>query len=616
MSGVFGLVTGTPGSYDSELLSMMGTAMVHTPWSVFHTTEAPSSPLGIGQIGIGFLNAGSGPVASQSGDLLLAMAGEFYAIDGKLPAADRPAEAVALELFQRYGPDLVEHVKGAFVIAIVDELHKKLRILNDRHGLYPLFFAHYGRTFAFAPEMNGILADASFPRELDQIALLQFLRFQVVLGERTYFEHMKFLGRGSYLEFDWAENKLSIGRYWDFSHITETRIGFDEAVDSSGRLLMRGIESMTRGPGRIGVYLSGGLDSRTIAAMARSLGLPLTTITYGEPGCRDELLARRIARSIGSDHHYFPFHNGQWVKENSDFHMEVTEGYHGWNHSHGTSTLSGARGLIDVNLTGWNGGEVMRPGSSIEPWCVHPQSVSSLSARIFDLMTTRWQWPGLIEPEAMAALDETWSKRTSGLLFDSLIDEVRKLENTRPEMRAYFFILEHHSRRWTFNIVTMLRSHFEVRSPFLDYEFFDFVASLPRDHFLDRRLHRGVISRFAPQVSLIPDSHDLTLPTLTGWMRDPHAVLLRAKYRFNKHIRPWFSEPPELYADYENYLRTDLKPWAEAVLGDTQLESLGLINIDYVRSLLDRHCAAYDQWTLGKIAPFITLELMLRRYLN
>lgn len=616
MSGVFGMAKGGNSPFDPDILSRMATAMVHTPWNEYRVAFSESAPAGIGDLGIGILNARSQPIRSQDGRLTLSMAGEFYAIDGAFPSPDRQVEVIALDLFQQYGPELVEHVKGAFVIAIIDELRRRLIILNDRHGLYPLFFAHYGHTFAFAPEMNGILADSGFPRELDRLALMQFLRFQVVLGERTYFQHMKFLGRGSHLEYDWARNELLVHRYWDFSRIREIKIGFDEAVETAGRLLLTGIETMTRGPERLGVYLSGGLDSRTIAGIVRNLGRPIATITYGEPGCRDELLARRIAKRIGSDHHYFPFHNGQWVEDNAQFHVEITEGYHGWNHSHGISTLPAVRELIDVNLTGWNGGELLHPRSTIEPWCLHPQSLDSLSARIFHLMTTTWQWPGLIEPEAMAGLDRSWSKEASGQLFDSLKDEVRTLENTRPEMRAYFFILEQLSRRWTFNIVTMLRSHFEVRSPFLDYDLVDFVASLPREHFLERRLHRGIISRFAPEVSLIPDSHDLTLPTLTGWVRKTHALTVRAKFRFNKHIRAWFGEPPELYADYENYLRTDLRDWADAVLNDSQLESLGLVNIDYVRSLLERHYADYDQWTLGKIAPFITLELMLRRYLN
>lgn len=614
MSGVFGMCSLERKNDLERGLRRMGDAMAHTDWSVAQSASSQVSPAGIGHIGIGILNSDPQPLVTQGGKVMLANAGEFYTVDGQPPPADHSHGEVALGLFEKFGPGLVEHVHGAFVIAVVDEAAGRLWILNDRHGLYPLFFAHYDHTFAFAPEMNGVLADPEFPRQLDPVGFLQFLRFQVVLGERTYFDCMQFLDRGSCLEYEWASDRLEVRRYWDFSRIHEVKISFEDSVDTAGSLLLKGIERMTRGSDRVGVYLSGGLDSRTIAAMARRLGRPITTITYGEPGCRDEILARKIARQIGSDHHYMPFLDGSWVEENADLHMALTEGYHGWQHAHGISTLAAARELIDVNLTGWNGGEILHPRSVIQPWCLHDQSLESLAVRIFDLMTTTWQWPGLAEAESNAGLGDALSEDASRILFDSLLEEVRKLDNLRPEMRAYFFVLTHLSRRWTFNILTMLRSHVDVRSPFLDYDFFDFVTSLPRKHFLDRRLHIGIISRFTPEVSLIPDAHELRLPTRRKWIRNTHALFLRSKYRINKHIHPWFNEPPELYADYENYLRSDLKGWAESVLCDSQMVARGLVNGEYVQSLFERHCAGYDRWTLGKIAPFITLELMLQRY--
>lgn len=616
MSGVFGAYAQGDGPAIDQLLAHMGQAMCHREWNRVEMASCSPTQVGIGRIDIGIFNSQSQPLRNSDNSLLLTMAGEFYSVDGQEPEGVRRHENLALELFETYGSDLVAHVKGAFVIAVIDETQKKIWVLNDRHGQYPLYYAHYGNTFAFAPEMSGILADPSFPRDLDQIALLQFLRLQAVLGERTYFQGMKYLRQASCLEFNWASNELKVKSYWDFSHVEENPVDFEEAVDTAGRLLLQGVERMTDGTLRLGVYLSGGLDSRTLASMARTLGYPITTITYGEPGCRDEILARRIARRIGSDHHYFPFLDGQWVEQYSELHMDLTEGYHGWNHSHSISTLAAARTLIDVNLTGWNGGEVLHPGSAIEDWCVHPQSIESLTARFFELAITRWQWPGLTEGEAAALLTPSLANRASHLVFDSLREEVRKLEGARSEMQAYFFILEHLSRRWTFNILTMLRSHIEVRSPYLDYDFFDFVASLPRDHFLDRRLHRGVITRFAPKVSWVPECHERLLPTTRERIRKLHSLGFRAIYRFNKHIWPMFTEPPALYADYENYLRTDLRPWAESILDDPRLEERELFNVEYVRLLFDRHCAGYDEWTLGKIAPVINLELMLRRFFD
>ena len=69
-----------------------------------------------------------------------------------------------------------------------------------------------------------------------------------------------------------------------------------------------------------------------------------------------------------------------------------------------------------------------------------------------------------------------------------------------------------------------------------------------------------------------------------------------------------------LHADYEEWLRTDLRPWAEAILLDERTLSRGIFRPEALRSLLDRHLAGHEQWTIGKIAPIMTFEMMLRKY--
>jgi asparagine synthase (glutamine-hydrolysing) len=74
-----------------------------------------------------------------------------------------------------------------------------------------------------------------------------------------------------------------------------------------------------------------------------------------------------------------------------------------------------------------------------------------------------------------------------------------------------------------------------------------------------------------------------------------------------------FKERSTLYVDYENYLRGELRDWAENMLYDQRTVERGLFNPSFVRTLMNRHMSGAEEWTIGKIAPIMTYEMMLRR---
>ena len=79
-------------------------------------------------------------------------------------------------------------------------------------------------------------------------------------------------------------------------------------------------------------------------------------------------------------------------------------------------------------------------------------------------------------------------------------------------------------------------------------------------------------------------------------------------------MAPLFPNLDTLYADYENYLRDDLLPWAEDLLADEKLNEHGIFDPDFVHTLLNRHLSRMEEWTIGKIAPVMTYEMMLNRF--
>jgi len=181
-------------------------------------------------------------------------------------------------------------------------------------------------------------------------------------------------------------------------------------------------------------------------------------------------------------------------------------------------------------------------------------------------------------------------------------------------VRGEYFYIRNHCGRLTQNLILFTRSHIEVRFPFFDYGLFDFLYSLPallRGH---RTLYRAVIQRETPRLACIPYDHDEFLPTTQRLTRGVHALAVKLKQRFNRHLWSIFPERYTLYADYENYLRGELRDWAEDVLFDRRTVERGIFNPAYLRTLLDRHLSGLERWTIGKIAPIMTFEMMLRRF--
>jgi asparagine synthase (glutamine-hydrolysing) len=621
MSGVFGVADPGQRIDVRSLIDRMGSAMSHRNWYVVETRVDERERLGLGRIGIGIFNREPQPVTSEDGNLVVFLSGEFYHTSelrrdleakGHCFREDSDLE-LALRLYEEKRERFIHDLEGAFVLAIWDRARRELIIANDRFGLYPLYYAHYAGRLVFAPEMKGILCDSGFRKQLDLKALAEYVRFQQLLGDKTFFENIQLLPSASVLTYDLINDSCSIVPYWTLDDIpNRPDVSFDEAVEEAGRLLRRAVQRLSGDTYRPGVYLSGGLDSRTILGLIERR--PVVSLTYGMRNCRDVYYARRIAEAVGSDHHWFDLPNGEWVKEQVDFHLDLTEGFHSWIHAHGISTLPQGRQLMDVNLTGWGGGTVMGHGDSIEPLQASAVDDTAFVIRLFDLFNQKYTWPSVTEAEESLLYGESFREELRGLAFESFQSEISSYLDYRPDVRGEYFYIRNHCRRLTQNLVTFTRSHIEVRFPFFDYDLFEFLFSLPAAVRGHRLLYRALIQREIPRLAYIPYDHDEFLPTTHLWVHGAHALAVKLKRRLRRHLWPAFAERHTLFADYENYLRGELRGWAEDILFDQRTAERGVFDLAFLRTLMARHLSGLEEWTIGKIAPIMSYEMMLRAH--
>ena len=564
------------------------------------------------------------PICSlaQAGRIAVAMAGWVHLgspSQTRLACAGGDAGGTAadaaIEAYCRDGVAGITSLRGEFTAAVVDLDEGCCHVVTDRCALYPHFIAVAGGWLVFAPEMRALLEVPAIPRRLDRVALAQYLRFQQILGTRTWLEDVEALGPASVVSVDFVTRRRTSRRYWDWSAIVPGRhLDVREAADESLARLQRAVDLRSGSPSRTGIFLSGGLDGRLLLACVADRR-PTTTLTFGAPECRDVAFAERIARRAGTDHHWFPLVGGAWVLEHAGRHLALTEGMHGWLHMHGITMLGEASRLVDANLTGWEGGLVFRrrfAGNRLDLGLAGAKGATEAGLRLFEAFCHQITWPGLTDDDAALLVSSSPLGRLDGLARDSFLAEWDAVRHYPPGRRGEYFYLDHHVLRSTRSMVVVARSALNVHCPYFDDELVTFMYGLPDEMRSDPNLVRFVLTTRMPRLARIPYEADLRLPHSGALLRESHAVLSRAVGWMGRHVTRARRNRPRLYADYEEYLRTDLREWADGLLFGKQAEARGLFNARAVRRLWDRHLIGRQLWTIGSIAPLMTIEQVCR----
>lgn len=615
MPGLFGLLDSHATADIDAFLDRAQTAISHFDWYTADRWRASDASVGLGRSTIGIFNREAQPIISSDGNLILFMAGELYRtkeLRKQLDALNASHAELALLAYQAFGADFASKLEGAFIIAVYNREQKRLVLTNDRFGQYPTYVYCEGGRLAFAPEVKGVLCAPFVPRKLNITAVAEYLRFQQLLETKTFHEGIEQFPYASVGKFDVTTGEWRVHRYWDWDHIPpHLDMTFEEGVREGGRLLREAVQELSSDELRPGVFLSGGLDSRAIVGFLTPRTPPPVTAAFGQLNSRDVYYAGKIAQAVGSQHHWFDLKDGRWVTDHVDLHLKLTEGFTSWLHMHSISMLPQLRGLMDYNLTGWDGGTVMGHRQQIRPHLNSPVDDTALTVTLFQEFVSLYTWPGMNEAEERLIYTPEMGKQAIGRAFDSLAHEFKRYQAYRLDNRAEYFYVRNHCFRQTQNMVTTARSHVEMRFPFWDYRLIEFEYSVRPEIRDDQMMYRHILTRELPTLANIPYDKQEFLPTVDSLRHKVQALSVRARRRLKM-----FPNRSTLYADYENYLRKELRGWAEGILYDKRTQERGILNVDFVRTLMQRHLSGYEEWTIGKIAPLITFEMMMRQYFD
>ncbi|MGB6317710.1 MAG: asparagine synthase (glutamine-hydrolyzing) [Litorimonas sp.] len=191
---------------------------------------------------------------------------------------------VVLNALIEWGPDALLRFNGMFGLALYDRQEKTLLLARDRYGIKPLYVARQGGLFAFGSEQKAILAHPEFRRSLDRRALREYFTFQNLFTNRTLLEDVSMVPAGHFVQLDLSSDSPDYAprQYWDY-HFREPdqRASDAEYLEELDRLFQQAVNRQLVSDVELGSYLSGGMDSGSITAIAAKTYPDLKTFTCG-----------------------------------------------------------------------------------------------------------------------------------------------------------------------------------------------------------------------------------------------------------------------------------------------------------------------------------------------
>jgi asparagine synthase (glutamine-hydrolysing) len=315
MCGIAGVLKfGGKGQVKDSVLRRMCAAMVHRGPDDEGIYTQGVVGLGMRRLSIIDLATGHQPIGNEDGTVWIVFNGEIYnhaALRKQLIAqghhfSTHSDTETIVHLYEEYGQECVQHLRGMFAFAIWDSRVRKLFVARDRLGIKPLYYHLSPERFLFGSEIKVVLAHPDVYASFDRGTLPEYLAFGYVSGTETLYQGIHKLLPGHWLEID-EHGKVRIERYWDLAvNADQKDIRESEYVSTYRDLLESAVRSHMMSDVPLGVFLSGGLDSSAVAALAtRARGGPVETFSvgYSEHAYSELPHAHVVAQHLNSIHH-------------------------------------------------------------------------------------------------------------------------------------------------------------------------------------------------------------------------------------------------------------------------------------------------------------------------
>lgn len=275
--------------------------------------ELAGATLGVRRLAIIDVATGQQPIGNERETIVAVQNGEIYNFQhlrselrrtGHRFRTDHSDTEVLPHLYEKHGAEFLSHLRGMFAIALWDTRTSTLLLARDRMGKKPLFYSANPEGIAFASEIEPLLG-AGVSREVDSHAIREYLRLGYINAPRSAFTAIRRVRPGHVVT--WNAGQLEEQRYWRLAFTPKLEIQSDaDAIDGLRERLEQAVRLRLISDVPLGVFLSGGIDSSTVVALAAKVSpTPVKTYSVGfnESAFSELRYARAVAQRYGTDHH-------------------------------------------------------------------------------------------------------------------------------------------------------------------------------------------------------------------------------------------------------------------------------------------------------------------------
>jgi asparagine synthase (glutamine-hydrolysing) len=592
------------GPDDEGIFIHENTALGHRRLSVIDTSKA-----------------GAQPFTDPSGRYTIVLNGEFFNyrehrinLEAKgIRFRSESDTEVLLHLWIQEKEQCFSKINGFFAFVIYDNKEKSLFVARDRYGVKPLLYAMSAEKFVFASEMKALL-EYCLPKELDTVSLSMYLHLNYIPAPHSIFKGIKKLEPGHYMQI--RNGACTVKKYYEIQSAEQIPApDYTQAKAKVRSLLTDAVEKRMVADVPLGAFLSGGVDSSIVTAIAAQQNPLLKTFSIGfpdEPYFDETRYAELIAKKFKTDHTVFALKNEELFGNLHEVLDYLDEPFADSSALLVYILSERTRKEVTVALTGDGADELfsgynkhaaeyrMRNKGVAEAaayagkalWEVLPKSRNSgFSNRIRQLrkfseaMTMSdadryWSWAGFTNKNEVRSLllvpgnNQLFQERKS-LLLKNLSPGFNSV------LKTDFSLVLQNDMLVKTDLMSMANG-LELRSPFLDYRLVDFVFSLPEEYKINR----------ASRKRILKDAFADLLPA---------DILNRKKQGFEVPLLNWF--------------RTDLKTLIfEELLSDSFVRDQRIFDVAEINKLKEKMMSANPGDAVARIWALVVFQYWWKKY--
>ena len=477
--------------------------------------------------------------------------------------------------YLRWGVDCLQKFNGMFSFVIYDEQNNKLFGARDRLGKKPLYYNYNNEFFEFASQPSQLAIANKL--SINETAISQFLVWHYVPDPDSIYNDVKKLKAGYYFVYDLAIKSLNINKYWDLNTTNgiNTDLSYDECKLTLKNLLLDATSKRMNSDVPIGVFLSGGIDSSLITALAQCQSdNPIKTfcVKFNEKGFDESSFAEKIAAHLGTDHITIPCRYEEGISLIENFHYFYDEPFGDGSAIPMMLLAKHTRQFVTVALSG-DGGDEGFLGYDRYQWTkkfelsqIVPHELRKILSSFLKLFQNK-RSNSIGNVLYMDSVTEIYKRIVSTtnleILIDPSVSEIHEYGNwLSPGKNLLERISDYDIKSYLNNDIntkvdraTMAFS-LESRAPLMDYRIIDFSRIIPTEYKFTKGIKKKILK-------------DIAFDFI------PKELLERPKMGFGMPLKNWF--------------RNELKDYVYDNITDINLKKIPNLNIDFVKKAIKLH---------------------------